>query len=152
MMNKRQKSVIYNFIIVVVFTAVAVIGMFNFKDYVNRSEAMRAMNHLGRICRQYREENSQVPSTHFFDNIKSELEGSARAGQIVYRGRWIPFGASDDEVLAYTLKNYRHSIFGKGSVVLRFDGRVEWMKKKQFEELLDSQQNYEEKELITQEP
>ena len=148
-MDKRQKSVIYNFIFVFVITMAAVVGMINLKDYINRTEAMRAMEHLGRVVLAYRAQHGSVPAKYYVDEIKKEFEGSARLGKLHYRARWIEFGATGDEVLAYTQKHYR-SIFGSGYVVLRLDGRVEWMKGKEFRALLDAQQSAEERELSGQ--
>ena len=149
-MDKRQKSIIYNFILVFVITMAAVVGLVNFKDYVNRTESMRAMEHLGRIALAYRAQHGSVPAEYYVDEIKKNLEGSARLGKLRYRARWIEFGATGDEVLAYTQKRYHSSIFGSGYVVLRLDGRVEWMKKKEFRVLLDAQQSAEERELSGQ--
>ncbi|MBN1795706.1 MAG: hypothetical protein JW804_03455 [Sedimentisphaerales bacterium] len=151
-LNKRQKKIVYDLVSVVVVTVIVVIAMFNFKDYVNRSEAMRAMTHLGQICLDYRSENNQVPSTYYVDSIKKQLEGGVRAGEIIYRGRWITFGASDDEILAYTKKGYGRFFLGSGYIVLRLDGTVEWMKPQQFKELLASRQSTEEKRFTEQNP
>lgn len=145
-MNRRQKSIMYDFIFVVVIIVLAVVGLMNFKDYVNRTEAMRAMDHLGRVVLGYRQAHGAVPAEYYVDEVKKELEGSPRLGKLVYRARWIAFGATDDAILAYTEKRYR-SILGHGYVVLRLDGRVEWMKEKQFRKLLGSQQSAEEKAL-----
>ena len=146
-MDKRQRSIIYNFILVFVITIAAVVGLVNFKDYVNRGEAMRAMEHLGRVVLAYREQNGAVPAEYYVAQIRKGLEGNARLGELHYRARWIEFGATEDEVLAYTQKRYSSSIFGSGYIVLRLDGRVEWMKEKEFRALLDAQQSMEEREL-----
>jgi len=145
-MNRRQKSIIYDFIFVVVIIILAVVGLVNFKDYVNRAEAMRAMEHLGRVVLGHRQAYGAVPAEYYVDEVRKDLEGSARLGKLFYRARWIEFGATGDEILAYTEKRYS-SILGDGCVVLRLDGRVEWMKKREFESLLDSQQSVEEKRL-----
>ncbi len=144
-MNERQKSVVRDFILVVVITIAAVVGLVSFKDYVNRTEAMRAMGHLGQVVLGYREAHGSVPAQYYVDEIKKKLEGSARLGALKYRARWIEFGATDDEILAYVKKDYGYLIYGTGYIVLRLDGRVEWMKEKEFESLLDSQQSLEEK-------
>jgi len=146
-MNKRQKNIIQDLILVAVITIAAVVGLVNFKDYVNRTEAMRAMEHLGRVVLGYRQEHGSVPAEYYVAEVKKELEGSARLGALHYRARWIEFGAGPDEILGYTKKDYGSSIFGHGYIVLRLDGRVEWMKEKEFEALLDSQQSPEEKRL-----
>ncbi|MFA5424661.1 MAG: hypothetical protein WC374_12475 [Phycisphaerae bacterium] len=144
--TKRQKSVIKDFIVVIVIVITAVVAMMNFKDYVNRREAMRAMQHLGRVVLAYRDAHKQIPSQYYVDEIKTQLEGSVRLGNLVYRARWIGFGAGNDEILAYAKKDYG-LVFGNGYIVLRLDGRIEWMEAGQFEELLDSQQSAEEKKL-----
>ena len=99
-MNKRQKSLIREFILVCVIIIAVVLGLLNFKDYVNRTEGMRAMAQLGRIVLKYRQEHGSVPPEYYVDQIKGELEGSARLGGLVYRARWIEYGATGDEILA----------------------------------------------------
>jgi formylmethanofuran dehydrogenase subunit B len=140
-MNLRQKNLIKSLVLVVLVTVAMVIGLVNFKDWVNRNEAMRAMQHLGQIVLAYRQEEGSVPPGYYVDSIQEQLVGSERLGQLKYRARWIEYGAGSDEILAYTRKNYRHLLFGSGAVVLRLDGRVEWMKKKEFDALLASQQS-----------
>ena len=146
-MNKRQKTILMDFAIVIVVTAVAVLAMINFKDWVNRSEAMRAMKQLGRIVLQYRKDRGSVPPESYVDRIKENLEGHVRLGNLRYRAQWIDLESSSDEILAYTEKNYR-SLIGNGFVVLRLDGSVEWMEKKEFQNLLAQQQNPTEIEML----
>ena len=146
-MNKRQKAILVEFISVVVITAIAVVAMINLKDWVNRSEAMRAMEHLGQEVFKYRKDNGVLPSD--VDNIKKGVPGWVRLGNLRYRARWIDFFESTpDEVLAYTEKNYRSSLLSNGYVVLRLDGRVEWMGKQEFEKLLAQQQSEYEIEML----
>jgi hypothetical protein len=149
-MNRRQKTILMHFTIVIVITAVAVVAMINFKDWVNRSEGMRAMKQLGQwvnrsegmramkqlgqIVLKYRKEYGSIPPESYVDRIKESLEGHVRLGHLQYRAQWIKFESSTDEILAYTEKNYR-SLLGKGFIVLRLDGRVEWMKKQEFQTL-----------------
>jgi hypothetical protein len=136
-----------HFTIVIVITAVAVVAMINFKDWVNRSEGMRAMKQLGQIVLKYRKEYGSIPPESYVDRIKESLEGHVRLGHLQYRAQWIKFESSPDEILAYTEKNY-HSLLGKGFIVLRLDGRVEWMKKQEFQTLLAQQQNPMEIEML----
>jgi hypothetical protein len=117
-----------------------VIGLVNFKDWVNKSESMRAMQQLGQIVLSYREQNGSVPPNYYVDDIRKQLEGIERAGDLKYRARWIEYGAGPDTILAYTRKKYGNFLFGSGAIVLRLDGRVEWMKMKEFDELLAKQQ------------
>ena len=140
-MNKRQKSILMEFTAVIAGTVVAVVGMMNFKDWVNRSEAMRAMDALGRIVIEYRSNHGALPPESFVETIRETLPGQARLGRMYYRGRWIGLDSPDDAILAYTEKRYHSLVLSSGYVVLRRDGRVEWMGKQEFEKLLAGQQS-----------
>ncbi len=140
-MNRRQKVILIYFITVIVVTAIAVVAIINFKDWVNRSEAMRAMEHLSKIVLQYRQKHGLVPPEPYVDDIKESLEGYVRLGSLQYRARWLDLESTPDEILAYTKKNYRSLLVGKGYIVLRLDGNVEWMGKQEFETLLAQQQS-----------
>ncbi len=146
-MNKKQKSTLINFVVVIVITAIAVIAMMNFKDWVNHSEATRAMKQLGEEAVAYRKQHGSVPPESHISNVKQYLQGSARMGNLQYRARWISFDPSPDEILAYLQRNYRSVFLGNGYIVLRLDGSVEWMEKQQFETLLAEQQSPMEVEL-----
>ena len=140
-MNRRQKSILINIISVITITFIAVVAMINLKDWVNRSEAMRAMEHLGEIVLQYRAEKGSVPPQSYVDSIKTNLKGHARLGDLQYRALWIDFDSTPDDVLAYVEKKYHSLILSSGFIVLRLDGRVEWMQKQQLDVLLAQQQS-----------
>jgi len=140
-MNKRQKAILIEFITVIAITVIAVATMINFKDWVNRSEAMGAMKQLSQEVLEYRNEHGAVPPESYVNEIKKDLRGWVRLGDLKYRAQWIDFDAKPDEILAYAEKNYSSSLLNDGYVVLRLDGRVEWMDKQQFEKLLVQQQS-----------
>ncbi|MGA1978975.1 MAG: hypothetical protein ABSG99_00195 [Sedimentisphaerales bacterium] len=147
-MNRQQKAILRDTTTVIVITVIAVAAMINLKNRVNRSEAMRAMEHLGQIVLQYREKHGSVPPESYIDRIKEELEGHVRLGEVIYRAQWIDFESTPDEILAYTEKYHSSWLFGKKYIVLRLDGRVEWMDKREFETLLAQQQNSRELEML----
>ena len=149
-MNKRQKAILIRFITVLVITAAAVVAMTNLKDWVNRSEAMLAMDNLGQIVLRYRKENGSVPPQAWVDRQRENLPGNARLGNLHYRAMWINFESTKNEILAYTERNYRSLLVGKGYVVLRLDGRVEWIDKQNFRNLLDKQQSPQEIQMTQQ--
>lgn len=151
-MNRRQKAILTDFAIVIVITAAAVVAMINLRSWINRSEAMRAMEHLGRRVLQYRKNYGSIPPESYVDSIKEELEGHARLGEINYRAQWIDFESTPDEILAYTERPRRLWLFSKGYVVLRLDGRVEWMDKQELEALLSQQQSPIEIEMLRKKP
>lgn len=126
---------------VIIVTAVAIAAMFNFKDWVNRSEAIRAMEQLSQVVTKYRQEHGFIPAESYVTGIKKNLKGWVRLGDLRYRAEWIDLDAKPDTILAYTEKKYPSSLLGDGYVVLRLDGRVEWMGKEQFEKLLAQQQS-----------
>jgi hypothetical protein len=149
-MNRRQKAILTNIVTVITVTVFAVIALINFKDWVNRSEAIRAIENLGQVALQYRKERGLVPPQSYVDRIREELPGSVRLGKLQYRGLWIDFESSDDEILAYVKKEYHSSFFSNGFIVLRLDGRVEWMDEKKFKELLAQQQSPIEIQMLQQ--
>ncbi len=149
-MNRRQKNILINFAIVLIITGVAVAAMIELKNRVNRSEAMRAMRHLGQVVIKYRDKHSSVPPESFVQNIKGQLQGQARLGDLQYRARWIEFEPDPCEILAYSQKEYRSILIQSGVIVLRIDGSVEWMKPKEFQNLLQSQQGPLEIEMTEQ--
>jgi hypothetical protein len=149
-MNRRQRVILVDFITVIVITTIAVVAMINFKDWVNRSEAIRAMEHLRQRVKQYRDKHGSVPPGPWVDRQREKLPGNVRLGNLQYRARWITFESDPNEILAYAEANYNSLLVGKGYIVLRLDavlsdkGRVEWMGKQEFETLLARQQSPEE--------
>ena len=144
-MNKYQKSILLEFSVVALVTLVAVIGIIHAKDYINRTEALRAMKHLGQVTQKYKEQNGYIPPETYIENIKEKLQGVTRAGSLTYRGRWIGLDAADDEILAYAKNNTTSFFFKDGYVVLFLDGTVKFLPTQQFETLIDQQQSPEEK-------
>jgi len=72
--------------------------MVELKNWVNRSEAMRAMEHLGSLIASYRQKNGSVPPQSYVDAMKKSLEGQARLGNLQYRARWIEFNSPPDTI------------------------------------------------------
>jgi hypothetical protein len=138
-MNKKQKSLVANLISTVVIVVLFIFSFGNFKDYVNKSEAIRAFKQLGQEVLKYRKETGQLPSEAMIANLKEQLEGSARAGNINYRAQYISIDSPPDTIVAYTDKNYNWLI-KSGSVVLLLDGRVLYLSPKEFNDLLTKQQ------------
>ncbi|MHC4187341.1 MAG: hypothetical protein ACYSRQ_04030 [Planctomycetota bacterium] len=152
MMNKRQKKIVRDISTVLIVTAIAVTAMINFKDWVNRSEAIRAMEHLSRIIIQYRQEHGSVPPESYIDGIRGDLQGGARLRELVYRARWIGFESTPQEILAYAKKETGSFFIKDGYIVLRRSGEVEWMNEKDFEALLAQQQTQSEIEMLMKNP
>lgn len=145
-MNRRQKAILRDIITVVIVTTIAVVAMINLRNWLNRSEAMRAMEHLGRTVLQYRKEYGSVPPESYVLGIRENLPGHGRLfGRLYYRARWIEFESGPDEILAYTRKGYPSLFLGRRFVVLMLDGRVEQMNADQLQALLDRQQSPMEK-------
>jgi len=84
--NKRQKVILIESAVVVLITLIAVVAMINAKDWINRSEAMRAMEQLGQRVVDYRDTHHSVPPESYVTNIKESLEGHVRLGDVKYRG------------------------------------------------------------------
>jgi hypothetical protein len=146
-MNKLQKQILVNFAVVMVITVAAVIGMVELKNMVNRSEAIRAMESLGRMVSDYKQKNGSVPPESYVDGIIKTFEGQLRLGNLGYRAQWIAFDSPPDTILAYARKNYRSLFSRPGVIVLRLDGRIEWMDKASFDKLIAGQQTRMELEM-----
>ena len=139
-MTKLQKRILANFVAVLLITATAVVGMVELKNIVNRSEAMRAMESLGRVVGDYKQKNGSVPPESYVDGITKSLEGQLRLGNLCYRAQWIAFDSPPNTILAYTREDYRSLFSSPGAIVLRLDGRIEWMDKASFDKLIAGQQ------------
>jgi len=148
-MNKLQKRILANFTVVMVVTVAAVVGMVELKNLVNRSESMRAMESLGRVVSDYKQKNGSIPPESQVDEIIKSLEGQFRLGDIRYRAQWIAFDSPPDTILAYAIENSRSLFSHPGAIVLRFDGRIEWMDKASFDKLIAGQQTQMELEMTS---
>ena len=140
-MNRREKAIITKIVFVTVTTFVLVVVFENFKDVINRSEATRAIEAIGKTVLQYRKDNGYLPPQNYVDRIKQGVAGSVRLGKLSYRALYINIGAKPDEILAYTGKNYKSLFVSDGYVVLRLNGQVEWIDTQSFEEELMRRKN-----------
>lgn len=145
-MNKRQRSIITNFIFVTVGTTIFIGVMMNVKDVINKSEAIRAMEVLGQGVSKYRDKNHSTPPESYFNRLKNSAS-TIRLGDVHYRAQWIGFDNGPDTILAYSYKNYKFFV-KRGYVVMRLGGNVEWIERREFTELLKKQQTETEINLL----
>ncbi len=145
-MNRRQKTMLVEVATVLVITLIAVVGMINFKDYVNRSEAMNAMQEIGKLVLEYQEQTGRVPAESLVRGEMDRIRGAVRLG-LQYRGLWIDFETEPNDILAYAKKRYPASLLDDGYIVLQLDGTVAWMETEEFEALLAEQQGEVEIEM-----
>jgi len=136
----HKRALLIESLLVLAATVAAVVGMIHLKDYVNRSEAVRAMTQLGGRILDYRQKHGSLPPESFVDSIKGDLEGAVRMGNIRYRALWIGPDAPDETILAYSQKKHPSSFLQDGYVVLWLNGRVEWRPSAEFKALLAEQQ------------
>lgn len=128
-------------------TAAAVVAMINLKQWVSRSETIQVMEQLGQVVLQYRKEHGSLPSGDDVKSIQEKLQEEVRLNKFQYRAQWIDIDSAPDEVLAYTEKKFRASLLSDGYVVIRLDGRVEWMGKEKFQKLLGQQRRLSPQDL-----
>jgi hypothetical protein len=141
--NNKQKKLVANVITVVVFTTVMVVGFAYLKDIVSRSEGIRSMSVLGKEILRYRSSYGSLPPEIYVKQY-SEAIGAVRLPAVQYRAQWIEFGSDPNTtILAYSAKNFRGFV-KSGYVVLRLNGKVEWVDKKEFEKIISSQQQQQE--------
>lgn len=157
-MNRRQKAILVDISTVVVITTIAVAGILNMRDYFNRREARMAMMVIGERVKQYRAEHGLVPSESWVDSQREDLVGNVRLVNFHYLGRWIDLDSDPDEILAYTQNKSRSPLFEDGYLVLRLKEvlsrdkdvkvNIEWLKEKEFEDLLSKQLRQLEIEML----
>jgi hypothetical protein len=143
-LNRKQKKLLANVVIVVAFTTAMVVGFANIKNVINRSEATRAIGILGKEILQYRQKYGSLPPETYVKQYEEAI-GAVRLSDLQYRAQWIEYGADPNTtILAYSEKNYRGFVKG-GYLVLWLNGKVEWISnKKQFEKILAAQQQQQE--------
>ena len=140
-MNRRQKNIINNFLTIIIATIIAVLGIIEMRNRVNHTEAMQAMQQLSQQITHYRKTHGSVPPRSYLDSILEKVQSYVRLGEVEYRALWIEFDSADDEILAYVEKEYTSLFYRDGFIVLRLNGRVEWMTPKEFKQLLAQQQS-----------
>jgi hypothetical protein len=145
--NRRQKAILVEVVSIMLVTLIAVVGMINFKDYINRSEAISAMQQLSAIIADYRKKNGRVPPEYLVTDAVRDLKGGVRLGELQYRGLWIDFDAEPNDILAYTRKNYPSSLLNDGYIILQVDGAVKWMGLDECREVLAHRQSEVEIEM-----
>jgi hypothetical protein len=146
-MDRRQKKLAANIVVVIMFTVIMVAGFANVKNLINRSESMRAMELLGKEVLSYKKNYGSLPSENYARQFAEEI-GAVRLGDFQYRSQWIEFGCDPNAtVLAYAEKNYKGFV-KSGAAVLWLSGKTEWIDKKHFSEIVKSQQNKQELQWI----
>jgi len=151
-MNRHQKAILVEIIIVLLVTMVAVVAILNLRDYFNRRAARLAMMVLGNRIKSYRAEHGLVPSESWVNSQRETLPGRDRLGDLQYRARWIKFESDPNEILAYAEMKSRSILFSDGFLALRLKEvlhptppgggvNVEWIGKQEFETLLTQQQS-----------
>jgi hypothetical protein len=139
-MNKQQKWVLIKFTAVVLVTVGSVATIAELKNGVNRAEAIRAMEHLGKIVSDYKQKNGYVPPESFVDNLKESLVWQARLGDLHYRARWLDADSTPNTILAFTKSSSGSLFFKPEVIVLLYDGKVQRMEEESFNKLFARQQ------------
>ena len=128
----RKKKLLIDAAVVFVITAAAVIGIIQFKDYINRRDAVLAMEQLGEKVLAYRKTLGSLPPEDTIQALMTEVSGRTRLGRFTYRAAWITPESEPDTLLAFTQQNYSSPLVSDGYIVLRLDGTVQWMDTQQF--------------------
>jgi len=140
-MNKRQRALLIESLVVLGVTVVAVIGLINLKDWTNRREALRAMESISQQIQAYRSTNGSMPSQDYIDSIRESVPGRARLGKLEYQAHSIKHNSPNNAVLAYTQQTYRSFLIRSGYVVIYLDGEVCWMSPEQFQSVFNQHED-----------
>lgn len=128
----RKKRLLIDIGVVLAITAAAVAGMIHLKDYINRREALLAVEQLGEKILAYQETQGTLPPEETVQALKEEVSGRARLGRLTYRAPWITPQSMPDSLLAFTQQDYKSLIVSNGYIILRLDGTVQWLNTQQF--------------------
>ncbi|MCD4830413.1 MAG: hypothetical protein K8R02_01235 [Anaerohalosphaeraceae bacterium] len=146
-MESKQKRLLKKIMVVSVFTIIMVLGLTTLRNYINRSEAVRAMDLLGREALTYRKNYGSLPSESHIKKFLDRIQ-AVRVGNMSYRAIWIEYGSDPDRtVLAYAKKSYEWPL-QPGYVVLWLNGKTQWLAAEEFEPILRSQQQKIEMDLL----
>jgi len=132
-MNRRQRALLIESLIVLAVTLVAVTVLINLKDWTNRREALRAMANISQQVQAYEREHGSIPTPDYIDSLKDSAPGHARLGELKYPSRTAEHNSPDTDILAYTQQRYRSYLIRSGYVVLFRNGQVSWMLPEQFQ-------------------
>ncbi|MCF7973881.1 MAG: hypothetical protein K9N55_08705 [Phycisphaerae bacterium] len=128
----RQKRLLIDVAVVLTITALAVVSMIHLKDYINRREALLAMEQLGEKILAYREAQGALPPEETVQGLMNQVAGRARLGRFTYRAPWITPESKPDALLAFTQQDYESLLVSDGYIVLRLNGTVQWLDARQF--------------------
>ena len=145
LMNKAQKRLVTNVIGTAVVIAIFILAFANFKDYVNKTEAIRSFDQLGKAILDYRKQYGLLPSESVMEGLRDRMEGAVRIGNLHYRAQWISIDSPPETIVAYAEKKYNWFI-QSGFIVLRLDGQVQYLPAEQFQKLLAKQETMAEAE------
>jgi hypothetical protein len=142
-MKKHQRKLVVNFIVVITFTTAMVIGFSNLKNLINRSEALRSMEILGKEVLAYRQTYGSLPNESFAKQIIEQI-GAVRLTGFQYRAPWIEYNCDPNiTILAYS-ETPSAGLVQHGTVVLWLNGKTEWISQKDFNKIIESQQKQQE--------
>lgn len=131
----RKKRLLIDVAVVLVITTAVVMGIFHVKDYINRRDALLAVEQLGEKILAYRATEGTLPPKETVEALKEQVSGRSRLGRLTYRGSWITPESEPDALLAFfTQQNYNSLIVSDGYIALRLDGTVQWLTTQQFNE------------------
>ena len=148
LMNRRQKLIIRDFCTVLALTLVALVAMISFKNYVNRSEAIKAMREIAAFTSNYKASHGSIPSESIVESVRLETLGSVRLNSFRYRGPWIQIDSDPNEILAYAKS--KKGIFVPETLYITLDlcGNVTIIKEEEFLSKMNTQFTQAEKSLF----
>jgi hypothetical protein len=135
-MNRRQRALLIESLIVVGVATVAITVLINLKDWTNRRESLRAMANIAQKVQSYEQEHGSIPTPDYIDSLKESAPGRGRLGKLKYPVLPISQNSPENAILAYTQQRYRSFLIHSGYVVLFRNGQVNWMLPEQFQALL----------------
>ena len=135
-MNKRQRALLLESVIVLGAAVVVLLVLLNLKDWTNRREALRAMAYIAAQIQAYQQTHGSLPPSEHLDRVRATAPGRKRLGKLEYRIQDIEANSPDTALLAYAKQTYHSLLVRNGYIVIHLNGQVSWMTAAQFQSQL----------------
>ncbi len=123
-MNKRQKQLLARFCIVMTLTIALIVGLSQYRNVVNKSEAIKSMDILSMEIAKYDLYHGELPSKGYISEVIARY-GLFRIGSVECRSQWIEPGSGPETILLFSKKNYKSLFVKPGYIYITKEDMLE---------------------------
>ncbi len=123
-MNKHQKQLLARFCIVMALTIALIAALSQYRNVVNKSEAIKAMDVLSMEIAKYDLFHGELPPKDYILEVINRYK-LFRIGSVKCRSQWIEPGSGPETILLFSKKNYNSLFVKSGYVYLTKEDMLE---------------------------